>query len=287
QVRVVGGYEEVPGHDGPDALGEGRPERPERLFDVAVGDDGHAVVGVDRGVAVPGEVLGAGGDPGGLQAADEGAGVAGDEFGVGAEGAQPDDGVVGVGVDVGGGREVDADAGGGQVLPQVAGERFGQGGVVHDAERVPAGTAAAGADLQPGHLAGLLVGADERVRVLRPQGPREAGDLFRVRDVAGEQHHSGQPVAEPAPQPFGRRVTRESRQEDGVGQAEEVAARRHEPQSNRKVSYLLGAFPNVIPYPGTTKPWGAGHWFAAVRKSWIMADAERISSFTKRLVAGA
>ena len=65
-------------------------------------DARHVVVRVDGGVAVAGEVLGAGGDAGGLQPGDVGGGVPGDEAGVGAEGPYADDRVGRVGVDVGG-----------------------------------------------------------------------------------------------------------------------------------------------------------------------------------------
>ena len=43
-------------------------------------DARQGVVGVDGGVAVAGEVLGAGGDPGGLEAVDIGGGVPGDQL---------------------------------------------------------------------------------------------------------------------------------------------------------------------------------------------------------------
>ena len=63
-------------------------------------DDRQVEVRVAVGVAVPGEVLGAGRDPGGLQALDPGRGVPGDQVGVGAEAADADDRVVGRGVHV-------------------------------------------------------------------------------------------------------------------------------------------------------------------------------------------
>ena len=222
------------------------------VLDPAGGHHGHAVVGVHRGVAVAGEVLGAGGHAGDCMPADEGPGVAGDQVGVGAEGPQADDGVVGVGVHVGRGREVDGDAGGGQVARQVRGERLGQRHVVHHAERVAAGTGAAGADFEPGHLAGLLVGADQGGGVLRAQRRRQPGDLGRIGDVAGEQHHPGQALAEPSAHPVRRGVAGETRQEHGVGHGEEVTALGHDSKSNRKVSYLLEAFSNVSPCPPRT-----------------------------------
>ncbi len=65
---------------------------------------------VDLGVAVPGEVLGGGGDPGALVSVD----LSGDEFGhglrIGAEGTDADDRVGGVDVDVGDGCVVLPDA---------------------------------------------------------------------------------------------------------------------------------------------------------------------------------
>ena len=62
---------------------DGRPERRQlalvQHLDAARRRAGSAVVRVDHGVAVAGEVLGAGGDPGRLQPLDPGGGVPRDE----------------------------------------------------------------------------------------------------------------------------------------------------------------------------------------------------------------
>ena len=102
--RVERGHQQVAGHHRLHPGGDGGAERGQLAGVQPVpvgGDPGQVVVGVDAGVAVPGEVLGAGGDAGGLEPADPGGGVPGDQRRVGAEGADADHRVVGVGVDVG------------------------------------------------------------------------------------------------------------------------------------------------------------------------------------------
>ena len=88
-------------------------------------------MGVDGRVAVAGEVLGAGGDPGGLEPLDIGGGVPGDEAGFRAEGADADDRVAGVGVDVGGRGPVEVDPARGQGAAQLPGDLAGERGVLY------------------------------------------------------------------------------------------------------------------------------------------------------------
>ena len=113
-------------------------------------DAGQAVVRVDHGVAVAGEVLGAGRDAGGLQALDPGGGVARDERRVVAEAAHADDRVVGGGVDVDVGREVEPDAQRGQLVPDAGRDRAGRRRVVEPAEH----GVADGGRARPGSAAG-------------------------------------------------------------------------------------------------------------------------------------
>ena len=90
-------------------------------------------VRVRGGVAVPGEVLGAGSDPGGLQPLDPRGGVPGDQIGVGPEAAGPDDRVGRRGVHVDDRREVEVHANGGEVLPDPDRARAGELEVVEPA----------------------------------------------------------------------------------------------------------------------------------------------------------
>ncbi len=194
-------------HDRPRPGGDGGPERREFALaqQVHVGvDPRQRVVRVDRGVAVPGEVLGAGGDAGGLQPLDVGRGVPGDRPGLVAEGPHSDHRVGGVGVDVRGGRPVEVDAALGEPPPQFGGDPAGEVDVVDRAERVVAGEGGPGADLQPGDVAALLVDGDEDVLALLAQLRGQRGELLRGVDVAAEEADRGEALAEPAQQPVGR-----------------------------------------------------------------------------------
>src|SRR5690606_15760321 len=189
-VRVEHRDPDVGAHDRPGAGRDGRPERPQLPLVQGRGvqvDVRQGVVGVDVGVTVPGEVLGAGGHAGGLQALDVGGGVPGDQGGVPAEGAHPDDRVGGVGVDVGRGSPVEVDAAGREPAAQFPGDVPGEGGVVDGAQGVGAGEGGAGADLQAGDVAALLVDGDEEVVPLGPQLGGERGHLLGGGDVAAEQ----------------------------------------------------------------------------------------------------
>ena len=186
-------------------------------------DPGQVVVGVDPGVAVAGEVLGAGGHPGGLEAADPGGGVPGHQLRVGAEGAHPDHRVGRVDVDVGVRGVVEGDAAVGEFAAEVAGHLLGEGGVVDRTEGEVAGAGAAPAGLDPGDVAGLLVDGHQHVGSLGAQRGGERGHLLGVDDVAGEQHHRAEPVGQPPADPVGRGGADEAGLQDGGGQARQVA----------------------------------------------------------------
>jgi hypothetical protein len=189
----------------------------------AAPDDRQVVVGVDGGVAVAREVLGAGGHAGGLQTADERGAVPRDELGVGAERAHPDDRVVGVGVDVRVRRVVQGDAGVGQVRAEVVGDLLGQRRVVDGAEGQVSGARAAELRLEPGDVPGLLVDRHDDVGTLGAQLCGEGGHLGGRSDVAGEQGDAAEAFAEPAPHPVRGRGADEAGLQHRGGQCSQVA----------------------------------------------------------------
>ena len=250
QLRVQRRHQQVAGHHRLRPGGHGGPERGQ-LDRVEAGpvaaDAGQVVVRVDPGVAVSGEVLGAGGDAAGLQAAYPGGGVPGDQVRVGAERAHPDHRVGRVGVDVGVRGVVQSDADGCQFGAEVAGDLLGQRRVVDRAERVVAGPGAAPGGLDPGDVAGLLVDRHDDVRPLGPQVRGERGDLLVVDDVAGEQDDRAEPFAEPAAHPRRRRGADEPRLQDGGGERRQISGR------------SLGPLAHVLSYPRLPHgPAGAG-----------------------------
>ena len=89
--------------------------------------------------------------------------------------------------------------------------------VVHRAERVVAGEGGAGAHLQAGDVAALLVDRDQHVVPLGAQLRGERGQLAGRGDVAAEQADGGEPLAEPAQQPVGGGGAGEAGLEDGRG----------------------------------------------------------------------
>jgi len=119
------------------AANGGRFPCAERLQGVVHG--GQLQVRVGRRRAVPGEMFGAGGDAGRLQAGHGGGGVRRDPGRVGAEASRTDDRVVGSGVDVHARGQVQVDADGGQVEADAVVELAGERGVVDHAERGVAG----------------------------------------------------------------------------------------------------------------------------------------------------
>ncbi len=223
-AAVQGRQQDVGAHHGSGAGRDGGAERHEFTFlegGQVGGDARQVVVGVDGGVAVAGEVLGAGGDAGGLQALDVGGGVPGDQLRVGAEGADTDDGVGRVGVDVGRGRPVEGDAAFGETAAEFPGDVAGQVGVVDGAEREVAGKGGTAAHLQAGDVAALLVDGDQDVLACAPQLRGEGGELRGGGDVAAEQAHRGESFAEAPQQPVGGGGAGEARLEDGQGVAGE------------------------------------------------------------------
>jgi hypothetical protein len=179
KVGIEVGEDDVRGHDRREAVGDGGLEGDQ--FDRAqagevVRDAGDGVVGVDPGVAVAGEVLGAGGDTAFAQSGGGGEAEAGDFVGALAVGAGADDGVARVVVHVEDRGEVHVDA-----------ERaeFARGG------EAPAAGVVGGAGRADRHRRGeggrgwfeardapaLLVGGDDR---------GEAGSAGEVLQAGGE-----------------------------------------------------------------------------------------------------
>ncbi len=207
--------------------GDGGPERGQRLGGDLVRPRrvrGQVVVGVDGDVPVAGEVLGAGGDAGRLEAADPRGGVPGDHVGVRTEGADADDRVVRVGVDVRARRVVEAHPGGAQLPAEVGGDGPGQLRVVDGAEGEVARAGGAGGGLDTGDVARLLVDRDDQVGVLGAESGGQPGDLLGGDDVAGEQHDGGQPVADVAQDPVGSLGAHETRLQDGEREPPQRAA---------------------------------------------------------------
>ena len=178
---------------------------------------------VGGGVAVAGEVLRAGRHSLALRAGDERGHVPRDELGIGAEAADADDGIPGVGVRVGDGCEVQVDARGSQLARDRARHRLGQLHVVDGAEREIAGVRAAVLGLEPRHVAALLVDRDQELRPLGAKGGRQLGELSRIADVVGEEGDPAQPSLEPARDPLRDDVAGEARLQAGRGQAVELA----------------------------------------------------------------
>src|SRR5690606_18845681 len=221
QVRAEGGDAQVAAHDRPDAGLDGGAEGRQVAFGEQVAGGVHGgqrQVGVGGGVAVAWEVFGAGGDAGTLEAGHEGGGVAGDGGGAGAEGADADDGVGGVGVDVGGGRVVEGDAGGGEHAAEPAADASGEVDVVDHAERPVAGHGAAGLDFEAGDGAAFLVDGDDRVRA--PFADLPGGEVERV--VAGEEHDAAEALVECPAHPVGKGGSRVPWLEHGHGQPGQV-----------------------------------------------------------------
>ena len=195
-VRVDRADDHVRGHDAGDPRLDGRAERLELTGVEHVRLGVHArqrVVRVGHRVAVPGEVLGARGDAGRLDALDVGRGVAGHVGRLGAEAARPDDGVLVGGVHVDHRCEVEVDA----VCRQLAsdGRRRGsrQRGVVEPPEQRVAGLGRARRVVQAGDVAALLVDGDDEARGGGPQRRAQLRQLVGVDDVRTVEADGGQP----------------------------------------------------------------------------------------------
>jgi hypothetical protein len=135
---------------------------------------------------VPREVLDAGRDLGGLQPGDGRRALLGDPGRVGAERAGADGRIVVGGVHVQARRQVESEAGRGEVGADGPVDALGQLGVVDRPECGVARVRAAGRVCQAGDVAALLVGGEQDLRPGRPQRPGECAQLVRVRDVVSE-----------------------------------------------------------------------------------------------------
>ncbi|GDY76984.1 hypothetical protein SAV31267_064690 [Streptomyces avermitilis] len=177
------------------------------------------VVGVDRRVSVAGEVFGAGGDARRLEAGDVGGRVPGHQVRVGAEGADADDGVAGVGVHVRGGRPVEIDAAFREPAAEFEGHLPGQRDVVHGAQRVIAREGGSRPHLQARDVAALLVDRHQDVVAFRAQLGGQPAQLRGRGDVPAEQSDRGEAFAQAAQQPVRSAGPGEAGLEDGEGVA--------------------------------------------------------------------
>ena len=200
---VVRREHDVRGHDatrpGVDHGGERREVAIAQHLDRVV-DGRQGEVGVDVGRAVPGEVLGAGRDAGGLQPADEGGAVPGDEVGRRAEGPHADDRVAP-------GRRSRRPRGPG---PRRRRRRAAVGPsrrplrvVASTSSRAPRaawpGYGEPGAHVEPGDVAALLVGHHQHRAALpcRSRGERSVAWSSSL-DVLREPADAAEAVVDPA-----------------------------------------------------------------------------------------
>ncbi len=192
--------DDMSAHDHRHARVDGRAERLEvgPQFVVRPRVDGDAVVTVGLGAAVPGEVLGAGGDAPPLGGGDPGPQVAGGQRRFGAEGPGAHDRVARMVLEVGDRRVGDRDAERGQMPGQGVGAAAGQRGIVGHSERERSGHLGSPGTHQVPDPPALVVDPHEQVG---PQGPQLRGEpphLLRVPHVAGEQDDAAEPsVDEP------------------------------------------------------------------------------------------
>lgn len=180
EVGIQRRDQDVRAHHRTCARGDRGPERGEfaGVEHRQVGVDARQrVVRVDRGVAVPGEVLGAGRDARCLEAGDVGGRVPGHQVGVGAEGAYADHGVVRVRVHVRRRCPVEVHPARGQAAAELEGDVTCQHDIVHRPQRVIAGEGGTGAHLESGDVAALLVDGDEHVVPLGTQLGGQGGEL--------------------------------------------------------------------------------------------------------------
>ena len=223
---IVGGQDDVGGHDRPDTGRDrgpkGRQRRAQRRRVVRHHRQGP--VRIDGGRAVSREVLGAGADSRGLQAGDERGDVLGHAVGAVPERSHPDHRVARVAVHVRDRGQVERHPGGGQVASERRRHGAGQVRVVDLAQGQVSGVGASPVRLQPRDLAALLVDGDDQVGASQPQLRAERGDLLPGRDVAGEQDHPAQPVLQPLAQPVGNRHAFEPGQQAAEREALQLRA---------------------------------------------------------------
>ena len=185
-VDDVGGHDE--GYPGADGGLKGRQVLGLDLGQAPLFVDREPQVAVHARVAVAGEVLGGGQHPGVLEPLDEGQAVAGDELGVGAEAAQADDRVLGVGVDVEHRGEVHVGAGVAGLLADGPGHAAGERGVVGGAERHRPREAGHAGDTEGVEGAALLVNEDEQVGAACFELVDGLDAMF---EVGGKEQHPG------------------------------------------------------------------------------------------------
>ena len=126
--------DDVRGHDRLHVSLDRGTERDERVLLEAV-DDRQREVGVDGRVAVTGKVLRARGDTGALQPAHERRDMSRHQLGVRSEGADPDDRIQRIRVDVRDRREVEVHADVGELGADRSGDALGQLEIVDDPQR--------------------------------------------------------------------------------------------------------------------------------------------------------
>ena len=156
---------------------------------------------VDGRVAVAGKVLCARGDADALRACDEGGDVPRDEVRLGTEGADADDRVPRIRVDVRNRGEVHRHADPRQLRGNRGRDALGQLSVVDGAQREVARVGAAARSLQARDVAALLVDRDDQLVTLGPQRSGERCGLRAVSDVVRKQHDPAESAAEPGSNP--------------------------------------------------------------------------------------
>ena len=213
------GHPQVAGHQRHGPAGDGRGERGQVAgADVIqrAGDRGQRQVGIRRGAAVPGEVLGARGHPRGLQAGDGRGDVPGHQRRVRPERAGAHHVAAARGQDVRARRQVGVDAQPGQFRADGRVHVPGQRRVVHRTQRRIARVGAAGVE-HPRHVAGFLVDGDDRLGGRsRAQGGGEAGEV--PGDVRPEESDARQPFLQGLQDPARGGRAGERRNQDRVGQ---------------------------------------------------------------------
>ena len=175
-------------------------------------------------VAVAGEVLRAGRHALALRAGDERRDVARDELGIGAEAAHADDGIPGVGVRVGDGREVQVDAGARPARPR---SRPRPPPSARRRRRRRA-RGCRGTSCRARPRAASRRRPPRRSRSAARAAPREARAVSSAscsgsRDVVGEERDPAEPSLEPARDPLRDDVAREARLQAGRGEPVELA----------------------------------------------------------------
>jgi hypothetical protein len=153
-------------------------------------------------------------DTAALNTTDECGEAAGDECRLGAEGADADDRVVRVRVDIGDRREIEVDADRREIGPDRSRDLLGQRWVVDDAECPVPGIRAAGSGLEPRDVAAVLIGRDEDVAARGAERCRQLARLLGALDVRREQDDAPEPTLDPAQAQSGgvRHRSRQKRQ---------------------------------------------------------------------------